>query len=247
MSNPTLRRISFALIAAASAAQAQEVIPDFYKEPGIQPNRDAVNQSHHESIDPFTGSLQRHYVDIRIPGNGGLDLKVIRSYNSSNVDPASAGQPRTTAGWGWAIHFGRILKAREGFPCFNKNVETVAENPVLELPDGSRQLLTFTNQNSPMALTTQRWRADCNPGGDGLIVTSPDGVEYQMTQALGFSSTSSPVYEWHTESPRFLRRLNTLRGLSHDEVKQVFTRGSRACRTHGARAPRRVPIAVGRH
>ncbi|CAN7597987.1 hypothetical protein [Acidovorax sp. LjRoot194] len=199
MSNPTLRRISFALIAAASAAQAQEVIPDFYKEPGIQPNRDAVNQSHHESIDPFTGSLQRHYVDIRIPGNGGLDLKVIRSYNSSNVDPASAGQPRTTAGWGWTIHFGRILKAREGFPCFNKNVETVAENPVLELPDGSRQLLTFTNQNSPMALTTQRWRADCNPGGDGLIVTSPDGVEYQMTQALGFSSTSSPVYEWHTK------------------------------------------------
>ena len=88
------------LFAAAAAAQAQEVIPDFYREPGIQPNRDFVNQSHHENIDPFTGSLQRHYVDIRIPGNGGLDLKVIRSYNSSNVDPANAGQPRTTAGVG---------------------------------------------------------------------------------------------------------------------------------------------------
>ncbi len=187
------------LFAAAAAAQAQEVIPDFYREPGIQPNRDFVNQSHHENIDPFTGSLQRHYVDIRIPGNGGLDLKVIRSYNSSNVDPANAGQPRTTAGWGWTIHFGRILKARESFPCVNKNAETIADNPVLELPDGSRQLLTFTGQTSPLALTTQRWRAECGPGGNGLIVTSPEGVEYQMTQAIGFGSTVASVYEWHTK------------------------------------------------
>ena len=28
------------------------------------------------------------------------------------------------------------------------------------------------------------------------------------------------------ESPRFLRRLNTLRGLSHEQVEQVFTRGA---------------------
>jgi YD repeat-containing protein len=199
VSNQTLRRITLALLTAASAAQAQEVIPDFYKEPGIQPNRDAVNQSQHESIDPFTGSLQRHYVDIRIPGNGGLDLKVIRSYNSSNVDPGNARQPRTTAGWGWTIHFGRILKARESFPCLNKNTETVADNPVLELPDGSRQLLTFTGPTSPvMALTTQRWKADCIAGA-GLLVTSPEGIEYQMTQSLGFGSSTAPMYEWHTE------------------------------------------------
>lgn len=199
MPKQAIRYLGVVLLAVAAAASAQEVIPDFYREPGIQPNRDFVNQSNQESIDPFTGSLQRHYVDIRLPGNGGLDLKVIRSYNSSNVDPANAQQPRTTAGWGWSIHFGRILKAREGFPCFNKNIQSVGENPVLELPDGSRQLLTFPNQGSPMALTTQRWRAECSPGGDGIVVTSPEGVEYQMTQALGFGSSSAPVYEWHTK------------------------------------------------
>ena len=128
-----------------------------------------------------------------------MDLKVIRSYNSSNVDPANATQPKTTAGWGWSIHFGRILKAREGMPCFNKVTQSVGDNPVLELPDGSRQLLTFTGQVSPMALTTQRWRADCKPGGDGLVVTSPEGVQYEMTQSLGASSPVSPVYEWHTK------------------------------------------------
>ena len=61
MSHQAIWRIGFVLFAATSAATAQEVIPDFYKEPGIQPNRDFVNQSHHENIDPFTGSLQRHY------------------------------------------------------------------------------------------------------------------------------------------------------------------------------------------
>lgn len=194
-----IRRFWLLLLAGAGAASAQEVIPDFYKEPGLQSNRDFVNQSHHENIDPFTGSLQRHYVDIRIPGNGGFDFQIVRSYNSSNVDPANATAPKTTAGWGWTIHFGRILRARESLPCVNMNRLTIADNPVLELPDGSRQLLTFTGQVSPMALTAQRWKAECPPGGNGLIITSPDGVIYEMTQALGASSRISPVYEWHTK------------------------------------------------
>lgn len=92
------RVLGLFIISASALVNAQEVIPDFYKEPGIQPNRDFVNKSHNENIDPFTGSLQRHYVDLRIPGNGGFDLNIIRSYNSSNVNPANVGQPKTTAG-----------------------------------------------------------------------------------------------------------------------------------------------------
>ncbi len=49
------------------------------------------------------------------------------------------------------------------------------------------------------------------------------------------------------EPPRVLRRLNHLRGLSHDEVKQVFTGGPRAGGADGAGASRRVPVAVGCH
>lgn len=40
------------------------------------------------------------------------------------------------------------------------------------------------------------------------------------------------------ESPRELRRLKSLRGLSHEEVKSFFTRGPRTRCSHGARAPR---------
>ncbi|HCC4915113.1 TPA: KilA-N domain-containing protein [Pseudomonas aeruginosa] len=49
------------------------------------------------------------------------------------------------------------------------------------------------------------------------------------------------------EPPRVLRRLQHLRRWSYDQVKQVLTRGPRACRTHGAGAPSRLPFAVGSH
>ncbi|WAT88530.1 hypothetical protein [Delftia acidovorans] len=51
----------------------------------------------------------------------------------------------------------------------------------------------------------------------------------------------------HVEPPRVLRRLQHLRRWSYDQVKQVLTRGPRACRTHGAGAPSRLPFAVGSH
>ena len=53
------------------AVQAQEAIPDFYKDPGIYPNRSYINQDETDFIDPFTGSLQIHHTDIHLPGNGG--------------------------------------------------------------------------------------------------------------------------------------------------------------------------------
>lgn len=186
------------IVSVHGAASAQEVIPDFYREPGLQSNRHYINQNHHENIDPFTGSLQHHYVDLHLPGNGGLDIKIIRSYNSTNVDQTHPTQPVTSAGWGWTVHFGRILKPKDNFACFDKNTQSAVDNPILELPDGSRQLLAFTGSSSLKATTAQRWRVDCHSGG-GLLVTSPDGVMYEMSQAVGSGSTIAPVYEWHTK------------------------------------------------
>lgn len=61
-------------------------MPGFYQEPGLSPKRVGMNGSSTERIDPFTGKLQWHFVDIAIPGNGGFDLKVQRSYSSRNED-----------------------------------------------------------------------------------------------------------------------------------------------------------------
>ena len=67
-------------------------------------------------------------------------------------------------------------------------------------------------------------------------LTSPgDGLSLVLSMGITF------------EPPRFLRRLQSLTGWSHEEDKQVLTRGSRACSANGFRSPRRVPIAVGGH
>lgn len=181
-----------------AGAMAQEVIPDFYRDPGLNPNRSYVNQSFNEHIDPFTGSLQQHYVDLHIPGNGGFDLKVVRSYNSASIEPLNPGTYESLTGLGWTIHFGRVLKKNNAI-CSNTNALTVSDNPVLELPDGSRQMLAFTGYASPLMLTTQRWRADCNLGGSGgLTVYSPDGTQYDMTQMANVGTGAGPVYAWFT-------------------------------------------------
>lgn len=183
------------------AAAEDEVIPDFYQDPGIYPNRDYLNQHFNEHIDPFTGALQLHYVDIHLPGNGGFDLNVTRSYNSASVDPANPSAYRSIAGVGWTIHFGRVLKSGNNSICFNNKPLVTGDNPVLELSDGSRQLFTFPGgTSSPLMLTTQFWKAECIVGssGTGLAVYSPDGTRYDMTHIVNESISPHPVYVWYT-------------------------------------------------
>jgi RHS repeat-associated protein len=188
--------LTVAGVAFTAPALAQEAIPDFYAEPGLYPTRDYVNQHVAEHLDPFSGAVSLQFVDIFLPGNGGFDLKVVRSYNSTSFNPENAAQRLTwTAGNGWSVHFGRVLRPSIQPLCGNNPVDT-KDNPVLELPDGSRQILFFTG-TSPFLITAQRWRADCLGGGTGLRVYSPDGVRYDMTQRVTEIGGISPVYAWY--------------------------------------------------
>jgi len=180
-------------------ASAQEVIPDFYKDPGINKNRSYVNQNFSEHIDPFTGALQLHYVDVHVPGNGGFDIDIVRSYNNAAVNDTNPSTYRGSLGVGWSLHFGRVLHKNSTLPC-SGNVfgVDVLGNPVIELPDGGTQLLTYSGSTSPLMVTTQRWRADCAPGGGGLVVFSPAGMRYEMTQQVNLGSGSAPQFAWYT-------------------------------------------------
>lgn len=183
-------------------AMAQEVAPKAYSEPGINPNKDYINQHPTEYIEPFNGALQQHFVDLFLPGNGGLDLKVIRSYNSSAVDQSAPAMYKSLAGLGWTVHFGRVLKPfNQANPfnpvCTDGSTGDVSYNPALELPDGSRQLLVFPGGTTPLMITAQRWRVNCGPGGVGVIATSPEGVRYEMTQKV---SLPGGAEGWYTTS-----------------------------------------------
>ncbi len=183
--------LAFSLVLGLPTASAQiqspETLPDFYQEPGLQPNRDFVNQHVTEHIDPFTGALQIHSTDVHIPGPAGFDLNVVRSFNSNRINPLNPADATTNslAGHGWTIHFGRVLKRKNFSFCLNNDFGVaIGDNPILELPDGSRQPFTFASPTgSPLMLTTQRWKAECL-NGEHLSVYSPAGVRYDMEQLV---------------------------------------------------------------
>ena len=58
----------------------------FYGAPGFNPHRKYFNQAFNERVDPYNGNLILTYTDIYLPGDGGLDLKLQRTYNSKSYD-----------------------------------------------------------------------------------------------------------------------------------------------------------------
>ncbi len=216
------------IVVVSSGLQAQEVIPDFHKEPGLSPNKSFVNQRFGEYIDPANGALQLHYTDLFLPGNGGFDIKVTRSYNSASVNYLNPAEGYFDAGLGWTVHFGRVLRTNNNSPCANTNAQSVLDNPVLELPDGGRQLLAATGSASPLFMTQQRWRVDCTAAG--YSVYSPDGVRYDMTQMVNVGTGVTPIYAWYTT--KITDRNGNVANISYaaaasPELKQLTTNDSR--------------------
>ena len=179
-------------IDSVQAASADEPIPSFYEEAGKSANREYTDQHPREHIDPFTGKLQWHYVDLFIPGNGGFDLKVQRSYASQGEDfPAYS-----ASGVGWTMHFGRVLRTANLALCDTTSSGTNAKkNPVLELPDGTRQVL-YTAPDNVSFISTRFWKGVCTAGS--LAVFSPEGTRYDMSfQGADEGSGPFPIHTYY--------------------------------------------------
>lgn len=148
-----------------------------FDEPGFYPGRDYVNQSFAEHIDPFNGNLELHYVDVFLPGNGGFDLKVQRSYNSIN-----AGDAYSPFGRGWNIHFGKVRHDPGLTNCTN----AVAQSLTLELPQGTPRVLYKSDAGvagtvATDYVTTDLWKGQCITGG--IRMFAPNGWTYDFTEA----------------------------------------------------------------
>lgn len=208
-------------------------IPDYYQEPGLSRNKNYETQAAHEAIDTFSGRLQYHFTDLFIPGNGGLDIAVQRSYNAiDDPDPMQGtGQPWpaefSPAGLGWTMHFGRIIRGQQIDICSN-NWAVSSKNPVLEMPDGQRRVLYEYEQIVPPQskptkwITKDFWRASCNTnsGALGFNVESPDGTRYEMT-TIGhlFTVGGSLMKTYYTT--RIVDRNGNTMNLSYTTVNGV--------------------------
>lgn len=176
------------IVSIFSANGYSSVIRDYYEEPGINPFKGAGTQEFMETIDTFSGMLQVGVTSIQIPGNGGFDIKIRQNY----ATPFVTSDERTPYGYGWNMHFGRIIVAADNADkiCSQSNwASSVTDNPSIEMPNGSRQLLVLANYHSPMLITKTWWSAECD-GGD-VIVKSPDGMTYHMTYTTSTGDTHS--------------------------------------------------------
>lgn len=200
-------------LSLTALATVKSTMPDYYAEPGMNRFRDPVGVNANELIDPFSGGLSFRHVDVFIPGPGGLDIKIQRVYNSNNVFLSrGAGNnlapypslllPRSPVGMGWTMHFGRVVRSGyETNPCDASLTLDNLDNPVLELPDGSQQIL-FVNGTpfNTLFITRDQWTATCIAPSAGLLVISPEGVKYTMNYRRGGGTTYSGVtdFAWYT-------------------------------------------------
>jgi|GEM_PF-1221004 len=123
----------------------------------------------HDSVDPLSGELFVRHVDLLIPGNGGLDLEVARTYASKGRWYANS-----PYGPGWRLHFGLVGNATDA--CDGKH----GHRPVLYLPDGQRiALVGNADSEGPRYISRERWSADCDGEGH-LFARSPDGTTYDF-------------------------------------------------------------------
>ena len=177
----------------AFAADDNNPIPLLGQEPGV--SRGATYQtglSGIESVNIYSGTLSLTYKDIVIPGEGGFDITVYRTYNTPSIQKNFGSTGASIHGAGWDMHMGRILQLDYPGTC-QVSLDDSSKNPVLELPDGRREVLyNAIVEYGHDFITKSLWVADCRAGGDGFDVYSPAGVKYTMNH-FGYAGSGDAV------------------------------------------------------
>jgi len=105
-----------------------------------------------ESVDPYSGYLSLVHTDLHLPGNGGLDLNIVRSYHSAIWGRRDTSFPRLIAGdylplgIGWSLHMGMIQNP-DGKGSRNR---FLPDNPVVIMPNGSKHILYHERIREPI-------------------------------------------------------------------------------------------------
>lgn len=233
----TVWRLSVACwLIGSNVTYAVDTATDFQAPPAH--SDEAVLIEHpNEKIDLFTGHLKLQHVDIDIPGNGGLPLRVERTYVQNSV------AQMTFAGTNWTIHFGRItpsvffLNPANNSPCNLAPASSL--NPVtmsFELPNGDVEKFVPTAGSGTTVpavagwMSAGLWRLQCvsNTQDLGYIVVSPAGTVYRLTQRS-------------VEETRNLYQVTSISDRHGNSISIAYTTNA-----HGTAFPNTVTTSDGR-
>lgn len=168
-----------------------------------------------ESVDLFRGALHMEHTDVSLPGKYGLDLNIMRWYDSKISDTTySVGgtckvydwdqlQERgEVLGYGWRMHMGRFYYGSQAAPP-SPGVLTETPTDYFELPGGKKIAFVQSKDTAlyPGGTTTLRRMGDefwyavyPNLDSDPLIVYAPDGTKYTFASNARYSGASATVY-----------------------------------------------------
>lgn len=155
------------------------------EEASINVYRDYHSTGSGDFVDTYSGALKVLHTDLVIPGNGGLDIKVQRTYdyyyqNMRESFNTGLGHEK------WRMHFGRLfgdsLEIGKSL-CHTPYKKDISKRPRLELANGTVQQFARAQDGADyLYISKENWIAKCAGSNDGgLIVYSPDGTRYDMT------------------------------------------------------------------
>jgi YD repeat-containing protein len=155
--------------------ESESLMPDFYSDPSISTSKGYLGGAGSVTVDPFSGMASISTTDIVIPGNGGMDIVLTRSYNAP--DPM-ASPDHSPVGLGWSLHFGYMEMAQPLKMCSNLYNAHTMDNPVFIRSDGASQLLALAYQYPAGGVVPTYVSADYS-----VLICPPESRFYLMDAA----------------------------------------------------------------
>jgi hypothetical protein len=187
-------------VAVPSAARAQQqstsdVFDQFFRF-GDTAHKVYAQEAPGETVDPFTGTLRIVQEDLALPGKGGLDLHIVRTYSSKiwaradllDMDPLLPEKEHSVLGYGWTFHMGRL---KGPTPISNAWGCQSGEYPVFEGADGESRVFypVDANVTNPRYRSKDYWVLETNcsvlGSNQGACVWSSSGIRYDFSNAAG--------------------------------------------------------------
>lgn len=157
-----------------------------------------VLNKHFDEVDPSTGNLKIKHLDLRIPGDGGMDLNIYRIYDMHSTSASLYHSHNLSYRWtqlgpGWTMSVAPRIVANNIYMRSEIDVKYIWEkeakhfqkfcegdslvgNMRLEFPDGGHEeIYTLGNRR---AITKGAWEVRC--ANYIMSARSPDGLTYNF-------------------------------------------------------------------
>lgn len=154
--------------------------------------RQFSNVQQDQEIDPYTGALKISNREVYLPGNGDLDITVLRIYDTDAMRGATGVNPVLSYKWvglgmGWSLNVapkviitpfatdssGPPLKPDENYYCTGTGY---AATYMLEHIDGRSEPLVHITTGS--LRTATNWELNCS--GTPYFLRSPEGIKHEL-------------------------------------------------------------------